>query len=292
LELRPDDDALRELVESERDADPVNAAREYDCEWISAGEHGAVFGDDVLTQCTVNQPTNLEPEPLDCFGGIDLAFTGDGSALAIIRKRPTGDLELCALKRWRPRKGEPLRPSVVISEAFDTMERHGCHLVFADSHHFATLLEHASERKGIHIKKAPPGAAGKARTHADAVDVMTSGRFAMGADRQLLKSLRRVTATRAPSGETKITTSRRKGDHGDDASALVLALHAAHERAGRTRDRLPSPRRSPLESVKLGIVDRQSKHEVRIIGGEAILVPRHSARAHWGDRHKFNSGGF
>lgn len=258
LELRPDDDALREHVEAEHEADPINAQREFDCEWISDGASGGfVFGEELLNPCTVDRPTTMRPEPhLEAWAGIDLAFTSDGSALAIVRKRPTGDLELCSLKRWRPTKGQPLKPSVVIGEAFDEMQRHGCRLVWSDTHHYAQLLEHAQQRRGINPKQAPAGSAGKHTAHANAQEVLASGRFRMGRDHKLLKALKAIVATRSPNGAITIRSPRRSGDHGDDASAVVLALHGTHLRAGRGADPLPAGGTPSAMLHRLGITDR------------------------------------
>ena len=169
LELRPDDEALTDHIDAEREADGTNAEREFDCTWTSHGDSGAVFGDDLLALALHDCPVNMRPDPsMSSFAGVDLAFTSDGSALAIVRQRPDDRFELCSLARWRPRKGHPLRPSEVIGEIFDTMEQHGCRLVWTDVHHYAQLLELAQHRRGIKIRKAPAGATGKHQTHHDA----------------------------------------------------------------------------------------------------------------------------
>jgi hypothetical protein len=301
LELRPNDRELRAHVGAERVTDPVNAAREFDCEWIGAGASGYLFGADLIEPCVVStMPTNLPPEPyLEAWAGVDLAFTGDGSALTVVRKRPAGDFELSTLRRWKPRRGAPLKPSQVIGEILDECQRHGVRLVLADVHHREQLSEAAQARSGVRIVHAPPGAGGKERTHADAQELIASGSFKMGRDHHLLRSLQRITATRTPDGQIRIRSPRRKGDHGDDSSALVLTLHAAHRYGGRGRDPAFTGGRVSLVQQILGVIDSQGRprHE----GGIQFSID-HQGTAHaspgrpvspWcNPGGQFNSGGF
>lgn len=256
LALRPDDQPLREHVEAERATDPINAAREFDCEWISSGTSGYVFSSE-LVEPSIDPAMALALDPIatmQAWAGVDLAFTGDGSALAIVRMAATGGFELASLRRWRPTKRAPLTPSVVVGEVLDECLRHGVRLVLCDVHHRETLQEHARTRRGIQIVHAPAGAAGKESTHADAQEMFGLGTFKMGRDHKLIRSLQRITATKTPEGAIRIRSPRRKGDHGDDASALVLALHAAF-RHGRGGDPAPQAGRVSLLQQQLGMVN-------------------------------------
>lgn len=282
LELRPDDQALREHVEAERATDPVNAEREFDCSWVSAGTSGHLFGAELLGPCIdPDLPLALDPLPnLHAWAGVDLAFTGDGSALAIVRQNAPR-FELATLRRWKPSKRAPLVPSVVCKEILDEAERHGVRMILCDVHHRETLEEHARKRRSIQVLRAPAGAAGKEQTHADAQELLGSGTFKMGRDGRLIRSLQRVTATRTPDGSVRIRAPRRKGDHGDDASALVLALHAAFRHGVRDTYSRPAPGRVSLGMQLLGLVDSSGQRigegaiqfEIDETTGHARAVP-------------------
>jgi hypothetical protein len=278
LELRPDDQPLREHVEAERATDPTNAAREFDCEWISSGTSGYVFGHELVEPAIDDaMPLALEPVPhVQAWAGCDLAFTGDGSALAIVRQANATGFELASLRRWKPTKRTPLTPSAVVGELLDECQRHGVRLLFCDVHHRETLVEHARARRGIQVVHAPGGSAGKESTHADAQEMLGSGRFKMGRDHKLIRSLQRITATRTPDGAIRIRSPRRKGDHGDDASALVLALNAAF-RHGRGGDPLPASGRVSLMQQQLGLCDAQGRRLTE--GATQFAIDEASGRA-------------
>lgn len=303
LELRPDDASLREHVEAERATDPINAAREFDCEWVSSGNTGYVFGSELLERA-IDPEMDAELAPisgLQSWAGVDLAFTGDGSALAIVRSNlfATG-FELATLRRWKPRKHAPLTPSAVCNEVLDECERHGVGNLFADVHHRETLEEYARLRRNIQIIRAPAGAAGKEISHADAQELIGSGTFHMGRDHKLIKSLQRITATRTPEGAMRIRSPRRKGDHGDDASALVLALHAAY-RHGRISDPAPAGGRVSIFQQALGLVDReghrvgegaQQFHVDEVTGRAMATRSAYSSPFHNPNVGQWNRGGF
>ena len=74
----------------------------------------------------------------------------------------------------------------------------------------------------------------------------------MGHDNLLLRSLRRIHAHGDPSGIVKIRSPGGKHGHGDDASALVLALHAAQRRIGRGLARGAAERKAQVAVEQRG----------------------------------------
>lgn len=260
LELQPQNVALQEHVDAERETDPINAAREFFCEWISDEGSGRVFSDEMIAPCIVDQPANLPPNPtLESWCGLDTGYLHDGSGLAIVRKETSGLYTLCCLRRWSPRKGRPLKPSEVINEALDLMELHGCRTVWSDTHGYASLLEYAQKRRSIHVKPAEGSSSGRQNVHRDAQEMFASGRFVMGNDHHLRRGLLRIVATRTSDGAISIKSPRRKGDHGDLQAAFVLALSAAWRRGAKGADPLPVGSKPSTYLRDLGITDANGK---------------------------------
>jgi hypothetical protein len=301
LTLRPDDEALRRLVEREYLRDPESAQREFEAEFSPVGGGAsyvftrAVLDPIALDTMDVNQPPAAQ---LESYAGVDLAFTADGSALAIVRKRSPTDFHLAALRRWRPTRHAPLQPSVVIGELLDELERHGTRTVVADVHHFAQLAEAAAQRRNIRVLAAPNGAQGKCATHDAALELFSGGNFKMGRDHLLLRSLMRIVATRTPDGAVKIRSPRGKSGHGDDASALVLAAYAAHLYGGHRRDPAFVPRAPSIGMQQLGILDSNGQRIGPSAAEFSINAYGHAEarparpRSDWEGRGTFDKGGF
>jgi hypothetical protein len=121
-------------------------------------------------------------------------------------------------------KGQPLRPSEVVSTFARAVKRHGGTTMVADLVYIQSAIEHAEEH-GIQVIAGPQGARTKLQTFASARRLFAEGAIEISReDDRLLRQLREVTASPTTGGGMSIGSPRRGGSHGDLASALVLAL--------------------------------------------------------------------
>ncbi len=107
-----------------------------------------------------------------------------------------------------------------------TMKRYGITVAIADQHAIDPVREILAQH-GIGLAEAPGGAPGKLETHLHAKAIITEGRFAMARNARVIGQLKAIRSKPAPGGGLSIWSPRRKGAHGDIASAVVLALFAA-----------------------------------------------------------------
>lgn len=224
-----DDAHTRLIVERERRRDPDNAAREFDAAFVGGGA-STLFDSVALGQAIdVGRPlTSVAPSGATVAAGGDLALLRDSSALAIVAR--LGErFELLELVERRPRKGEPLRLSEVVSDFAAVLRSHGLAGLTTDGHQREAAREWATPL-GVHIDSAPEGQRGKWETHQAFAELLREGRFVMPHHPRLLAQLRAIVTTPMPGGGYRISSPRRADTgHGDLVSALVLAVHAASQ---------------------------------------------------------------
>ncbi len=280
--MRDGDDDIAAMVARERARDPDNASREFDNDFLSR-EAGLVFGADRVAPCVdEGMPLPAPPEPeAPAFAGLDLGFSSDASALVIVRQR--GDLiEVVDIVERKPSKGRPLRPSEVLAQDFlPRIVAHGCRVASTDVHHEAVVRENLSR---VRVVRLPDGAAGKLRAHTVAQDVMTARRVRVPRHPRLIRQLGEITAKPKPAGGVTISSPRRRGRHGDIASALVAALWLA-ESYGRRGDYQPPDRRllrvsDAVRALGEEAADHRGSAAARFLGDEQ---PRTVGRAQPGD---------
>jgi hypothetical protein len=105
--------------------------------------------------------------------------------------------------------------------------RHGARTVVSDVHYQESVKEHLSE-SGLSFESAPGGNSGKSEVYTEARELIHSDRVRWSRrHKELTRQMREVMSRPLAGGLIQISSPRRKGAHGDLASALTLALWAA-----------------------------------------------------------------
>ncbi len=216
--MRPD---MAELVARERARDPDNAAREFDCEFISGGS-AQFFDGGAIDRCVdKDRPLDLDPGHAANVGA-DFGFRSDSSALAVVQWRDAA-YQLAALEEVRPAKGSPLVPSIVVARFAGIARYYGCTTITADGHYAEAIREHLRANR-VSLLPAPEGLDGKARTYLHLRSLIHAGQLQLPNHPRLIAQLKSIVAKPLPGGGLQITAPRKaSGGHGDLVSALVLA---------------------------------------------------------------------
>jgi hypothetical protein len=210
-----------EEVARETLRDPINAAREFGAEFMSAGA-GQFFDSHSIEVCS----RLGKPSEGSSFGGGDLAFRRNSAALVIVR-RSGNDLGVVELLELVPQKHIPLTPSRVVKAFVDVLIRNGCREIVLDSHQIDFASE-AFQRAGIVVVEAPSGNEGKVESYMQTRTALDETRLSLPPDERLLGQLKRVVSKPQPGGGLAITSPLRADmSHGDLVSALVLATWRA-----------------------------------------------------------------
>lgn len=157
--------------------------------------------------------------------GFDPAFQRDACAGAVVRTK--GDIfEVAAVWERKPAKAAPLVPSTTVKEFSAMAMKHGAKHFVSDVHYSQTVREHLD--RGLIFVDAPGGNTGKVEVYGAARELIHAGRVKWSAGhKHLTQQMREVIARPLPGGLIAITSPRRKGSHGDIASALCLAIWCA-----------------------------------------------------------------
>ncbi len=221
--LMRDDEITASIVAGERDRDPVNAAREHDCKFMSAG--AGVFFDPKLVDDSVdeNLPHPGQHDPLAGRAtGADFGFVHDSSALTILEARGSMST-LVVADEVRPTPGYPLRPSEVAKQFAQTMQRYGSRSMCTDGHYIESIREHV-EPFGIRLIRSPDGQVGKLEAFLAARQLFADRRVRIPPLPRLVAQIKSVISRPTPGGGLSISIPRRRGmAHGDLCSAFVLS---------------------------------------------------------------------
>ena len=221
LALR-DVEYTRELVANETARDPENAEREYGARFMGAGTEQ--FFDAAVLRACIDPSLSLPMAPVAgtvVTAGGDLGFTRNSAALAICHRRGR-TVSLAELVEEKPLPGMPLKPSAVTGAFAARLVAHGAASVECDKHYQASMVE-ACAAAGIIVTDAPTQ---PADAFVDARTMMREGLVKLPDDPRLLGQLREVMWRKNAGGTVTIVQPQKKtGEHGDLASALVLALH-------------------------------------------------------------------
>jgi hypothetical protein len=132
----------------------------------------------------------------------------------------------------KPAKNAPLKPSVVGARFRNELGEIGCESVALDGHYLESNREHLSP---IRLVEAPGGQNGKAAVYVATRAAMREGRVRIPNHPRLVKQLRQVVSKPLPGGGLSISSPQwRTGEHGDVASAFVLAIWHAAKHANRS----------------------------------------------------------
>lgn len=279
--LLRDDEHTRAYVARERIRDPLNAAREFDAEFMASGAD--TFFDARAIEAAVVDDLTL-PQPLAEFvavgTGADFGFRSDSSALVVVQ-RDTEAYTVADAVELRPAKDKPLAPSAVVSDFAKVVKRYGATNVMADGHYRESISEHL-RAASIYVDSAPEGAVGKAETYQLTRTLLHEGKLRLPNHERLLRQLREVVARPTAGGGVSISSPRwRTGGHGDLVSALVLAIYQASRRMIPERPEQLTPeeraRRESAtrkEAVRLQVA-RRAARETFAQAANRILRERH-----------------
>ena len=240
--LRPGAET-EEMVRVERGADPDNASREFDAEFLS-GDAERFFPEPLIEKMldrtlyidesgqVYSDAENREIIPGEKVrSGADFAFDSDSSALVVFVERqppraatgllPPTIFSVCELGEDRPLPGSNLVPSVVVGKYAAQVSRAGGKLVCADAHYRRSIEEYLTQYELAMV----PAPQVPAESFLVVRALAAAGRIRIPAHPRLLAQLRRVRSTHKPGGHVAIHQPRAKdGGHGDIVSALVCAL--------------------------------------------------------------------
>ncbi len=154
--------------------------------------------------------------------GVDLAFRGDSSALAIVHTR-AGVRWVAELLELRPEKGVPLKPSEVCRRFAERAKAHGASYVTADAHYQETVTEFLTEAGLIYVPAPFKPIDAYIRTRM----LLRQGLVKLPNHPRLSSQMREVQGRPQSGGGMSVINPRSKsGGHSDLLSALVLALYA------------------------------------------------------------------
>jgi len=228
LLVRGDDPDIAANVADERERDPENARREYDCEIDGIGGDGFFDGTALATSISTEI---LMPGAYNrlwpTVAAADLGFKNDSSTLCIVqfdgRRYHT-----VAMVEMRPKPGAPLKPSVVIGKFAEVAKEYGCTYIVSDGHYRESVKEHL-QQNGLALVDAPEGMVGKQETFSRVRSVLHEGLVLLPKSdivSRLVAQAKLVTSKAAPGGGLSIKIPRKAGlGHGDLVSAWVLAVH-------------------------------------------------------------------
>ncbi len=239
LLVRGEDPDVAANVAAERERDPDNCRREYDCE--IDGTSGQQFFDgtclasavtsDLAVTTTKYGTTTEVLGPYNylwpCAAAADLGFKHDSSTL-VVAQYDGRKYHVVALVEVRPKPGTPLKPSAVVAKFAEVAKAYGCPFIISDGHYRESVKEHLQEH-GLGLIDAPEGLLGKEESFCRVRSVLHEGLVLLPKSdlvTRLIAQAKLVTATPAAGGRLSIKTPRKVGlGHGDLVSAWVLAIH-------------------------------------------------------------------
>ncbi len=228
LVVRGDDPDIRANVEDERERDPENCRREYDCEIDGIGTDGFFDGTSLASSVSSEILLPGAYNPLwPCAAAADLGFKNDSSTLAVVQYDGRF-YRTVALVEMRPKPGAPLKPSAVIAKFAEVAKKYGCTYIVSDGHYRESVKEHLQEH-GLALVDAPEGMTGKQESFSRVRSVLHEGLILLPKSdlvTRLIGQAKLVVAKPAPGGGLTIRIPRKAGmGHGDLVSAWVIAVH-------------------------------------------------------------------
>ena len=265
LLLNPD---KAEEVEAERLRDPINAAREFDCVWMSSGSSAFFSGQAIVAAQDKSLMLPLSPEDYPgsevCIGG-DLGFRRDSSALVVVYRLRTGTYIVADMLEIRPQPGKPLKPSEVVAEFARVCMRHGCTWIMADGFSRDSFEEELS-RHSLSYVPAPPD---KGVTHMTAKVLLHGGKLRIPASGshpsagRLIGQFKQLIGKPTSGGGMTFSMPRAAtGGHGDLLSALILAVS---QKGGQVvAPPIERPKLTPEELIKKQMTTYWAQYEERM----------------------------
>ena len=209
-------------IEAERRRDPDNAAREYDAVPLSSSS--LQFFPKAAIDAAMSHGRRINSPPSDAphWGGSDLGFRKNSSAVAFARCERS-KIVLAYHDERIPQKGAPLKPSEVCREFARTAKSYKCSSIRGDGIYGDTAREEMSREDCWYEEWAPTNpAVAEAFTKFRAL--MLEGNLELTADDRLRKQLEGTRFKKSPDGVgVKIVLPKQGAAHGDLLMAVVLA---------------------------------------------------------------------
>lgn len=215
-------DNVRAVVDAERAKDPVNAAREFDAQFMSAAT-GQYFDAGSISRA-VDPDLALGRQAAKRSAqavGADPGFTSDSAASVAVEMTDDWVAVLDILELVPGEK--PLKPTQVFAAMADMADRYG-QLEIASDIHYAESAREAWGARGIGLVAIPGGQEGKGVMFSALRRRLNESTLKLPRHSKLLQQLREVVGKPTPGGGFSIVQPRRgKSGHGDLVSALVHA---------------------------------------------------------------------
>lgn len=231
-DCRTDAPHVLEMVQRERENDPTNARREFDCEWLS--NDSRAFFQPESVEAALARPFDSRAALVQTAAGCDLATVSDSASFVLVGRYSDGTIRPLVSEEWRPAKGSPLQLRVLVPLIADLAKTYKAYKVHCDHH----ILEPAREwlpPGPVKLEPVGGGANAKYVTHTQCRELLPQ--VALAGHDLLAEQLGSIVAEPLPGGGTRLSAPRKGGRHGDIASAFVLAV-AALSGKGRNAARL------------------------------------------------------
>lgn len=210
--------------------DPDKAAREYFA--VPTSEDGTEFFPESAIRASVNRARagdalHLEPGAFPHWGGADLGFTKNSSAVAFARC--VGERVIVARYRERkPRGDESLKPTEVCADFAREALAYNCALVRGDSYNLEVAQEEFARHRGQHgetVRFESVRWLMEQKTEAFTAvrRMMLEGRLELPDDPVLLRQFAETKSRVLSGGRIQIVVPRIGWTHGDVLEAVVRA---------------------------------------------------------------------
>ena len=228
LLMRGTDGEVAAEIAMERAANPDNAVREFDAEFISAD--ASTFFDAGSIDRAVDPRIKLGQPPMpgmSASAGGDFAFRRNSSALVVCHRFGPA-YTVADLLELKPTADAPLKPSEVVSEFAECLKVHGLDFMLSDGHYREAVREYLDASR-IALVDAPSAVS---LPYIRARTLFHEGTLRIPNDPQLIQQLKETRSRPLSGGGVQIIPAKSPdGRHGDIVSALVLAVwtHAVAE---------------------------------------------------------------
>ena len=223
LLMRPDRPDVAESRAIMMEHDPINAAREYDCD-INGFSVSNYFSADCIQE-SIDEELDVTPNPkFPTVAAADFGFKHDSSTLCIVQWDGR-KYKLVRLVEISPKKGKALIPSEVVAEFAAHIKEFGCVSVLSDGYQEDSIQEHLRNHE-LNLDRAPYGVSGKMMTHTRAKAVLHEGWCALPNNKRLIRQMCQLVARPTQGGMMQFKSPRRIGEgHGDLVSSWILAIY-------------------------------------------------------------------
>lgn len=209
---------------AERARDPDNAAREYDAIPLSANSAQFFPLDAIAAAFNPDRPLVLQPIlGVQHYGGSDLGFRKNSSALAIVRDNPeTQKIELAYHEELRPQAGAPLKPSVVCKSFGKTCRMYDVDTVRGDLHYAESAREHL-DSEGVGYDEWNPSGENQTAAFTALKNFMQERRVDLPNDPRLKLQMTKAMRAVGAGGVVRVLLPKQGMAHGDVLMAVALA---------------------------------------------------------------------